>query len=217
VIQLTARGLRGDADADTLRAEFDANHALRLPALLHPELIERLLPRLESGTWEHRHHAGISRDVTLNDPVAQHLMHFLLGAPDCLEAMRRITGCEQIRAFHGRFYRFLPLPGHRHTWHDDRGTEGQDRRIGISINLSFRPYEGGVFQLRRARSRRRLCELPNVQPGHAIVFRISPELQHRVTPVQGDEPKTAFAGWFLADGSDHLTAIKSRERFAGQS
>lgn len=37
-------------------------------------------------------------------------------------------------------------------------------------------------------------------PGDAICFEIAPDLEHMVTAVEGINPKTAFAGWFV--GSD---------------
>ena len=78
----------------------------------------------------------------------------------------------------------------------------------MSVNLGPRPYDGGVFQLRRRGSEDILCELPNVVPGDAILFQISKELVHQVTPVVGTEPKTAFAGWFVSSGEEFFSTIR---------
>jgi hypothetical protein len=32
-----------------------------------------------------------------------------------------------------------------------------------------------------------------------VIFRIAPELQHRVSAVEGDAAKTSYAGWFVSD------------------
>jgi len=32
--------------------------------------------------------------------------------------------------------------------------------------------------------------------GDAVIFRIADHLRHRVSPVEGDVPRVAFAGWF---------------------
>jgi hypothetical protein len=83
--------------------------------------------------------------------------------------------------------------GHTDKWHDDT-IEG--RLIAMSLNLSPRGFEGGLFQMREAKSNRMLLEIANTEPGDALLFRLSNNLQHRVTDVQPGEPKTAYAGWF---------------------
>jgi hypothetical protein len=44
-----------------------------------------------------------------------------------------------------------------------------------------------------------LAEIANTGWGDAMLFRTSKQLQHRVTDVVGNEPKTAFAGWFKSE------------------
>ena len=213
MIQFTRSGVSCDADPSAMRPEFDENHAIRLPSLLPPDVLQFLHRRIEAGAWTDYQHGTSARELLLDDEPAIQLLHFLVGAPDFLDVVRRITGCEAIQAFRGRIYRFLPIRQHVHRWHDDLG-EDPGRLVGMSINLGPQPYEGGVFQLRRLGTRKPIRELPNILPGHATLFRISPELEHRVTPVTGTEPKTAFAGWFKIDGSDFLSAIRERERRA---
>jgi hypothetical protein len=78
----------------------------------------------------------------------------------------------------------------------------------MSVNLSLRGYEGGIFQLREWSSKRILAEIANTGWGDATLFRISAELEHQVTEVTGEQPKTAFAGWFKSEDPNP---------FAGQS
>jgi hypothetical protein len=73
------------------------------------------------------------------------------------------------------------------------------RLITMSVNLSPKPYAGGILQLREERSEEILAEIANTGLGDALFFRISPELKHRVSPVEGVLPKTAYAGWFQAE------------------
>jgi hypothetical protein len=40
--------------------------------------------------------------------------------------------------------------------------------------------------------------IENPHLGDAVVFRIGPEFEHRICPVEGDVFRTAFAGWFYA-------------------
>ena len=43
-----------------------------------------------------------------------------------------------------------------------------------------------------------LSETTNEGFGDAILFRLAPHLQHRLTNVEPGPPKTACAGWFCA-------------------
>ena len=87
----------------------------------------------------------------------------------------------------------VPGGGHYDSWHGD---EGFDRMVAMSVNLSSKPYEGGVLQIRDNNTAGILHEVANTGFGDAILFRIGPGLTHRVTTVEGSLPKTAFAGWF---------------------
>jgi hypothetical protein len=68
--------------------------------------------------------------------------------------------------------------------------------IAMSVNLSTEPYEGGVLQIRERESKEVLHEEPSPSPGDAIIFRLDESLRHRVTAVEGEVGRTAFAGWF---------------------
>jgi hypothetical protein len=209
MIQFTRDGVRCDEDLGALRASFEANHVVRLPALLPADALQFLHRRMAYGTWIDYRHGSAARELLLDDEPAIHLLHFLVGAPDFLDLARRITGHEAIHAFIGRIYRFLPIRQHLHRWHDDLDQD-PSRLVGMSINLGTHPYEGGVFQMRQLGKRKPLGEWPNLVPGDATLFRIDPGLQHRVTPVTGSVPKTAFAGWFRSAGTDFLTTIRLR-------
>lgn len=52
-----------------------------------------------------------------------------------------------------------------------------------------------------------LREVHNTGFGDALLFRISEKLTHRVQDVTGDNPKIAFAGWFL-QGEDFLRNLR---------
>lgn len=115
--------------------------------------------------------------------IDQELFHFL----------ERLSACNTIGGFVGDVYRMEPGGSTTYSWHTD--THNGNLRA-ISVNLSSRSYSGGVLQLRDKATGRRICEMSNTGYGDALVFRLSPTLQHRVPPVEGPNPKTAFAGWF---------------------
>ena len=204
--QLTRHSVAG---VDTLRDEFLATHSTRLPALLDAALTQKVLEGMGRGTWMSNEHEGLAREVILDDVRTLDLLHFVANTPAFLTLIRDITGCHAITRFEGRVYRMIPGTDHHDSWHDD---EGEHRLIGMSLNLGSRPYVGGTFQLREKSERAALRELPNTRPGDAILFRISDALTHRVTRVEGTEPKTAFAGWFLADGLNHFSMLLDAAR-----
>jgi hypothetical protein len=86
--------------------------------------------------------------------------------------------------------------GHADDWHNDAMA---GRLIAMSLNLSPRGFNGGVFEMRERKSRRMLAEIANTGLGDAILFRLSRDFEHRVSAVETGEPKTAFAGWFSND------------------
>jgi hypothetical protein len=73
---------------------------------------------------------------------------------------------------------------------------GDGRVVAVSINLSTGVYGGGVLRIRKVGSQQILSEAHNTGFGDALIFRVDPSLEHRITPVEGDVPKTAMAGWF---------------------
>src|SRR6202035_2809333 len=106
-------------------------------------------------------------------------------------------------------YRMRPELGHYDLWHND---VLDNRVIGMSLNLSPRGYSGGLFQLRARGSDRVLIDIANTGFGDGIIFRISSDLEHRVSAVEGAEPKTAFAGWFRNAQSDFFSEIRELAR-----
>ena len=63
--------------------------------------------------------------------------------------------------------------------------------------------------MRERDTRRVIFELANTGPGDAVLFRISEKLEHMVTAVEGDEPRTVFAGWFSrTPGFHHHPVLK---------
>jgi hypothetical protein len=132
-------------------------------------------------------------------------MNLLLNNSDLFRFVERVTGCEAIGSFSGRIYRYLPDEDHYDQWHDDLT---DSRLVALSLNLSPMSYRDGVLEIREAKSKRIVQRIANTGYGDAILFAISDALQHRRTPVGGESPKTAFAGWFKAR-PDFLDSIKA--------
>jgi hypothetical protein len=197
---MTARGITiGPKREDwrQIRARFKGDNYLRIPGFIEPGLLEVMRKHLQHAHFEESEYGAVGRDLALwNSPVAGAL-HLLMNDPALLDCVWRISGCKPVGSFTGRLYRMVAQPGMDFGWHSD--LIENDLRLGVAmtINLGARPYRGGMLQMRRADGEA-ITEIPNAGPGDAIIFRIAGDLRHRVTPVEGRTPKTAFTGWFMA-------------------
>jgi hypothetical protein len=195
-ITRTATRVTGtEADFACLRAAFDRDHHVLLPQLVDADLLEAMRQRLERGEFYERVHAGIgdNKELCLRAGTFAGAWYLLFNGQRLFELIQKITGCPRIGSFFGRVYRRLPSRDHCDAWHDDAI---EHRMVALSLNLSPEPYVGGLLQIRDARRHTLLHEVANTGFGDALIFRIDPGLEHRVTSVEGTVPKTAFAGWF---------------------
>lgn len=209
MIQLQkARAIVDADDVRRLQSAFAENHCVALPQLLDPGLLEFVQRRVERQPWIRRTEEGIATEDVLEDELCLSLLHFVTNTPRFLEAVSHIGGSADLSLFRGRVYRFIPHSAHHDSWHDDVGDKMDQRLIGMSVNLGPRAYAGGAFQLRDFASKRMLAEVANTGWGDAILFRISLQLEHQVTPVTGSEPRMAFAGWFRAGAEDFYSSLR---------
>lgn len=199
MIQLTTSGstivLQADAISQ-LQMAFRERQSVRLPGLLGADLLALIGPRLERASFAEASYHDVGTDLMMQDETVLRALHFAVNDPSFLALVQAITGCEPLGCYLGRVYRMLPGAGHAEDWHDDIAAS---RQIGMSVNLSPRPFDGGLFELRTVGATAALARVHNTGPGDAVLFRIANTLQHRVTEVTGTEPKTAFAGWFRTE------------------
>jgi hypothetical protein len=194
------------ADIVRLRDEFGERNCVRLRDLLEPKLVSLVLSLIEKEKWERHEQPGFDANSVLAPGAAGALLHFVSNWPAFLHAVHEITGCGPFTWFGGMIYRMRPDAADYDAWHSDN-TDGH--LAALSLNLSPRGYEGGLFQLRHRDSEALLVEIANTRPGDALLFRISPDLLHQVTRVEGTEPKTAFAGWFTATDATFADRVRS--------
>jgi len=210
VIHLTRSGTtitRANGELVVLREEFSRVQCIRLRQLIDADLLRTIHERLAHSEFRAFESTAIGRDWTLADPALLHLLYMLANDPPFLQAIRDITGCEEIAMFQGRVYHMDPALGHDDSWHDDMR---DNRLIAMSVNLSPAPFEGSAFQLRDRRSGEILHEVANTGLGDAIIFRIAGHLQHRNTELTGSALKTAFAGWFRSHQPDYYAWIRDQ-------
>jgi 2OG-Fe(II) oxygenase superfamily len=207
MLQLTRKGcLHGQLD--DLRDRFATNHCVVLEKLLEPTLLKKFHQRIEQAPWHSSVFDDFGTEFTLDDPVTVHLLHFLLNDPEFLSVIRIITGCTQTHNFFGRVYRMAAGPQNHLSWHDDGNIK--EREVGFSMNLSTDVFRGGTFELRNRSTLALLAQVNNTGFGDALLFRISADLEHRVTEVVDTIPKTACAGWFHATGVSLFAELVGR-------
>jgi 2OG-Fe(II) oxygenase superfamily len=209
-MRITNTGVISDPEeVARLREEFRAVNCVRIPQLLDSSLLAFLWRRLEQCQWTPNSHGELGLEYTTEDLPALHLCHFITNLPEFRAVVEEITECHPLDVFRGRLYRKMSGSGHFNKWHNDYI---DNRSLTLSINLSTHEYRGGVLQLRRSGSEEMLAQMANTGFGDALIFRISRELEHRVSDVEGDEPKTAFAGWYRHDRPGFFELIKDAQK-----
>jgi hypothetical protein len=212
MIQLTRRAFINDETSSSiaaLRESFDSVHAVHLPRFFDQDLLDYVQRAIRSASFYDRSHGrsgDIGREECMADNTVLAMLVLLANDSRLLTLVRTVSGCPPIGSFDGRVYRMRGGVGHFDRWHSDTG--GDNRLIGMSVNVSEAVYEGGTFELRSADSDHVLWRITNTGPGDAVMFRIAENLVHRVSVVQGENARTAFAGWFQSR-PDFLSLLRS--------
>jgi hypothetical protein len=211
LVQITHARTLIEASAEDLaraRDEFNARAHIRLPKFLHPALLGSLMDALVQTEFRRRVHDGIGTELCAVPGLVSGTLELLMNDGALLQLVSLITGHEPVGCFEGRIYRLVPGTDHHDSWHSD---VGEDRMAALSLNLSHGRPEGGSLQIQRVGSASVLSEVRNLTAGDAVLFRIDSSLRHRVQPVTGTEPRTAYAGWFRStpDFRDLMVARQS--------
>lgn len=188
-----------ETQVDALRQHWQRHHFVRLRDFLDAGALAFVHAQIAGGEFHEQVHPVSGREAVLAEGAAQRLLDLLVNDRRVLAMVERITGCPPIGGcLNGRIYRLLPASNEAHDWHDDNVRQ---RLLGLSINLTERAFEGGELQLREARTKAPVGAVRNTGPGDCVVFELGPRIEHRVTPVTGDTPRVAYAGWFEAGPS----------------
>jgi len=223
MIQINQQTVAAEAlDLPRLRAEFAEQGSLLLPNLFAPAILAYLVHKIDEANFVLKHEVspgysavqrspGQGQDDLAEDDHEAHefgttlfmptteqayfLFHLLLNKPPLFRLVEQITGCGPIGNFMGRIHRTQAQENQHIDWHDDIT---DTRLIGLNVNLSTEPYQGGRFQLREKASKRLLGDIGNVGLGNAFLFQVAPTVEHRLTPVEGYGSRTVGVGWFRA-------------------
>ena len=210
IIQITKSGLflrDDDTFPASMREEFKLRNCLLLPDFLEPDLLRMVQRNIEQGRFLRKiHPKGIGSEQKMRLNRASSLLDFLLNDVHVFNAIRSLTGCGPIGCFTGRVYRMVSEERHSLDWHNDMM---QNRMLALSLNLSEDVYRGGVLQIRDAQSQQTIHEIANTGFGDAIIFRIAPNLEHRLTDLEDGMVKIAYSGWFRS--KPHYPSLFKRD------
>ena len=145
---------------------------------------------------------------------AEFLLCFCLQHPEFFAFVEAVTGCPPVKSFGGRLLRLSPGKGHFLDWHRDDAYDAR-RLASLSLNLSPKPYAGGVLQFRRPGAPGVTSQVANTVQGDAVLFRAAGETMHRNTALTGTRAKTAFSGWFYSDRTGGELSMFTREAGSG--
>lgn len=181
-----------DAERARARQHFRDNHHLRLRGFLEPSFLRRIQDQLRTARFIEKRHGDIATELTCFDSPAGDALLFLLNDPRLIQWITDITAIAPIGCFIGRIYRMTPA-SHHDSWHSDVGAF---RLLAMSVNVCEERHGGGALLLRQANRPDTEQKIENLVPGDALLFRVDPALEHRITDVEPGPPKTAWAGWF---------------------
>jgi Methyltransferase domain len=200
----------GSTQLDSARIAFERQHCVRLPRFLDDAILDRIQRYVDEGEFSARSYDGIRTDLRMDRGKAVELMLLFVNDPHLFELVRTITGCRRIGRFDGSVYRVMPGPEHEESWHGEIFGHGM---VEMGIDLSTRPYSGGVLEVRDRDSQEVVHREADTEPGDAVLLRVAPFVQHRYTAVEGDSPRTVYAGrfmWFKRGSGSKLARPGSR-------
>jgi len=193
IVVLGAHDATVDVDVERLRADFNRKHYLRLPGLIAPELLERVLNAVDVAEFDVELSDTFFLDHSISpDASPVPLLHLLVNCEPLFRFVGAVTGCPRVRSFSGRVFRIVAGSPDHLEWHRDLD---HDRFVALSLSLARTPCVGGALSLRRTGTEDSVS-IANPRAGDAVLFRVDPRFEHRVEPVLSGPPRVAFSGWF---------------------
>ncbi len=189
---------------DKLKKIFEKEHVIVLQDLLAPSLRGFIEMQFQKADYLKKTHVGkenyiIGEEFVLNKQSMLYSMFLLLmNTNEYLDAIRYITGLDNIKSFSGRIYKLDASDDCFDNWHNDIVSK-EGRLVGLSLNLSSNSYEGGHFMIKEKNQENIIKEISYKDWGSAHIFRIDKKLVHKVSKVTGEVPRIAYAGWFMSE------------------
>lgn len=203
MLQITYDGIT-EPDADQLaelRQKFSERHFVHLRGLIERSFLDQLADRIEQVEFREDLTENIGCVERCADPRIDHGMQFMLNQEPILKTVAAIVG-KPVHRWLGNTVRRTPGANHFSNWHNDTTppveVEGHrfQRVVPLSLNLTREPFAGGNLCMRTVPDEKEFADIENKGPGDALLFRIGPDLQHRVADVEGTVPRLVHVGWF---------------------
>lgn len=197
---------------ENYRTEYAETHCVFLPGLLKKNALQNLLNKLDKINFmtkfemDEKNKFGKVLFVPVNDPIL-FTFQLLFNNKELFTALEKITGCGPIGNFVGRIHR-SEEGDHEIKWHDDTT---DTRLLAMTLGLGTERYTGAQFQMREKDTQKITRELGQIEAGDAIIFKIDPQLEHRLAPMESGR-RTVGVGWFRAE-PDFETFAKTHLKF----
>lgn len=178
---------------------FRYQRAVYLGQVLAPDFLMRLMQLCKQARFVDDPVRGVGHRETEQSGLISKALSLALRRSECLTWVAELVGAHSLNTAEGCIARTCANGRDALDWHDD--LNDPRRHLAITINLSPDAYEGGQFELRNKHTKTTLFEHRHSEPGSAVLFDVSHELEHRVLPLTSGGPRCVFAGWFLETSS----------------
>lgn len=182
------------------RAQFQAQSVLSVPNAISQEFLATLLTIVGRGSFPREEIDRLGFRGLETPPTAGRLLSLALRRASFLDWLRQVTDLHDITGVSGAIAQTAANADEALDWHDDLNKP--ERRLAITVDLSPADYQGGGFEMRRKGKTRAFFTHKHPAAGSLLIFAISPDLEHRLTPVTHGGPRRVFAGWFTAEGGN---------------
>ncbi len=184
-----------EADPAPWAAQFASERAIVCRDVFAPPVFDRLFSGAQRATYR-RELAGKVGTREAEDPQRiGSAINLLLQRTNLFRWLEQVTGRTGLLGAEGHLMQARAGAGDALDWHDDINRD--NRALGITISFVDAPYSGGMFELRQVDDPASTRIFDHARAGTALIFDVSPQLEHRVLPVLSGGPRRVFGGWIM--------------------
>ncbi|MGN6398635.1 MAG: 2OG-Fe(II) oxygenase [Mucilaginibacter sp.] len=189
-----------DTKIQSYKQEYADTYSILLPGFLPPSVLNNFLRKLDKVQFQTKFEMDESNKfgqvlfVPQNDTLL-FFFQFIINNPGLFSILQELTGCGSIGNFVGRIHRSQEGEQHGIDWHGDNS---DNRLLAMTLGLGTCDYSGGKLQMRETGSEKIIREFGHINAGDAVIFKISPGLQHRLTVLDTGQ-RTVGVGWFRSE------------------
>lgn len=193
---ISASGTSIHADPAEYRVRFNEQSSLLFEDVFEPDFLAKLVSNAAAAPFVE----NMVENIGLREMEAQQrigaTISLLLGRLDFLDWLEQATGITPLRATMGRLVQTRANGEDALEWHNDM--DADHRQLGLVMNLSDQPFEGGIFEMRHTGTETPFRTVKHDRPGSIMIFAVNPNIEHRVTMVESGGPRRVYAGWAVS-------------------